>query len=77
MSRPRPSAGGQFRVATWVLRSRHEASCLGMSRPVHAQHARDMRTLCARPGRVCATAHAMCAQCTRPDLLECTVLSTV
>ena len=35
-----------------VLRSRPRAGCLSVSRPVHTQHARDMRTLCGRPGLV-------------------------
>ena len=70
MSRPKPSSGGQFGVATWSFEVATGAGCLGVSRPAHAQHAHDMRTLCERP------AHAVCTQCTRPDLVQCTVQVT-
>ena len=63
-------------IATWLGHPRGRDL-----RPRPRRYARDLRTLCARHGRdlgvVRATAHAMYAQCIRPDLVQCTMLCIV
>ena len=60
MSRPSLGKGWVSLVLRpGVLRSRLGAGCLGLSRPAHAQPARDMRTLSTRPA---LAAHTTCAR---------------